>query len=323
MSWMACDWTQCKLASYCSRTSGSRNQSHTHALPRQSHLLAPSAKLSHAWWEGIAMGAISMHCCLIISLSFWHSKQKSGKADWKARICFWAPHWHSLSEWKYQMWRLQTIKKDQRWLWTYDQEGWIAHWWYHWWMVQKDDTNKCRRHVTYNMAKSVQIIQVTSANMTSYTNILKLVRMLLWMYLFHCHCHQSCLFVSRIGWVFWHSLIGPRGLSFDSSLQWAFYHFATMVGLGLFLCPRRFFYTFIIAKSMVSIFNNTIDVKVSTHKCIFWGVLWTPFGNIIWWFLIIKYIHNFSKYWGYIKGVQHDTLSPFFDLFLSLYWSYH
>jgi hypothetical protein len=39
--------------------------------------------------------------------------------------------------------------------------------------------------------------------------------------------------------------------------------------------------------------------------------------------LIIKYIHNFSKYWGYIKGVQHDTLSPFFDLFLSLYWSYH
>jgi hypothetical protein len=40
-------------------------------------------------------------------------------------------------------------------------------------------------------------------------------------------------------------LIGPRGLSFKVLSVWvprrALYHFATMVGLGSFLCPRRFF----------------------------------------------------------------------------------
>jgi hypothetical protein len=64
-------------------------------------------------------------------------------------------------------------------------------------------------------------------------------------------------------------LIGPRGLSFKilsvQAPHRALYHFATMVGLGLFLCPRRFFYAFINAKSTVSTFNNTIEVKVYIH----------------------------------------------------------
>jgi hypothetical protein len=70
-------------------------------------------------------------------------------------------------------------------------------------------------------------------------------------------------------------LIGPRGLSFKILLvraPWrALYHFATMVGLGLFLCPRRFFYPFLNAESTVSTFKNTIEVKVYIHECIFWG----------------------------------------------------
>jgi hypothetical protein len=72
-------------------------------------------------------------------------------------------------------------------------------------------------------------------------------------------------------------VIGPRGLSFEIlSVQapWrALYHFATMVGLGSFLCPRRFFYSFINAESTVSTFNNRIEVKVYIHEFIFWGVL--------------------------------------------------
>jgi hypothetical protein len=54
----------------------------------------------------------------------------------------------------------------------------------------------------------------------------------------------------------------------------ALYHFATMVGLGSFFCPRRFFYPFINAinaKSTVSTFNNTIELKGYIHECIFWG----------------------------------------------------
>jgi hypothetical protein len=70
-------------------------------------------------------------------------------------------------------------------------------------------------------------------------------------------------------------IIGPRGLSFEILSVWvprgALYHFATMVGLGSFLCPRRFFYAFINAESTVSTFNNTIEVKVYIHECIFWG----------------------------------------------------
>jgi hypothetical protein len=70
-------------------------------------------------------------------------------------------------------------------------------------------------------------------------------------------------------------LIGPSGLSFEILLvrapRRALYHFATMVGLGSFLCPRRFFYLFINAESTVSTFNNTIEVKVYIHECIFWG----------------------------------------------------
>jgi hypothetical protein len=50
-------------------------------------------------------------------------------------------------------------------------------------------------------------------------------------------CHSCCQIP--------HSIIGPRGLSFKILLVWApcraLYHFATMVGLGSFLCPRRFF----------------------------------------------------------------------------------
>jgi hypothetical protein len=41
-------------------------------------------------------------------------------------------------------------------------------------------------------------------------------------------------------------VIGPRGLSFEilsvRAPRRALYHFATMVGLGLFLCPRWFFF---------------------------------------------------------------------------------
>jgi hypothetical protein len=73
----------------------------------------------------------------------------------------------------------------------------------------------------------------------------------------------------------WYSIIGPRGLSFEILLvpvSWrALYHFATMVGLGSFLCLRRVFYPFINAESTVSTFNNTIEVKVYIHECIFWG----------------------------------------------------
>jgi hypothetical protein len=71
------------------------------------------------------------------------------------------------------------------------------------------------------------------------------------------------------------SAIGLRGLSLEILLvqvpRRALYHFTTMVGLGSFLCPRRFFYPFINAESTVSTFNNTIEVKVYIHECIFWG----------------------------------------------------
>ncbi len=67
----------------------------------------------------------------------------------------------------------------------------------------------------------------------------------------------------------------PEGILFQNPFGlgpwWALYHFATMMGLGSFLCPGRFFYMFINAESMVSTFNNTIEVKVSIHECIFWG----------------------------------------------------
>jgi hypothetical protein len=70
-------------------------------------------------------------------------------------------------------------------------------------------------------------------------------------------------------------VIGPRGLSCKILLVWvphrALYDFTTMVGLGSFLCPRRFFYPFINAESMVSTFNNTIEIKVYIHECNFWG----------------------------------------------------
>ncbi len=39
-------------------------------------------------------------------------------------------------------------------------------------MAPRTDTNQYHRHVTYNMAKSIQISRVTSANMTHLTKIL-------------------------------------------------------------------------------------------------------------------------------------------------------
>jgi hypothetical protein len=57
-------------------------------------------------------------------------------------------------------------------------------------------TNGGKRWHNQMLQASVQII-----------SRLKLVRMLLWMYLSHHCCWQSCLFMSRIRWVFWHSLI--------------------------------------------------------------------------------------------------------------------
>ncbi len=55
---------------------------------------------------------------------------------------------------------------------------------------------------------------------------------------FRClKCHAD-VYVTRI-------LIGPRGLSFEilsvRAPRRALYHFATMAGLGSFLCPRNFF----------------------------------------------------------------------------------
>ena len=82
------------------------------------------------------------------------------------------------------------------------------------------------------------------------------------------------------GTLFWFKfLVGPLSLGNNG-------------GFGFVFVSEKIFFTFINAKSTVSTFSNTIDVKVSIHECIFWGFLWTPFGNIIWWFLIIKYIHN-------------------------------
>jgi hypothetical protein len=39
-------------------------------------------------------------------------------------------------------------------------------------MATRADTNQCHRHVTYNMAISIQIARVMSANMTHLTKIL-------------------------------------------------------------------------------------------------------------------------------------------------------
>jgi hypothetical protein len=84
----------------------------------------------------------------------------------------------------------------------------------------------------------------------------------------------------------------PKGALFQNPFgtapRMALYHFATMVGLVSFLCPRRFFNPFINAESMVSTLNNTIEVKVYIHECIFWGCSVDTFGKIIWQFLIIK-----------------------------------
>jgi hypothetical protein len=43
---------------------------------------------------------------------------------------------------------------------------------HHQWMAVRADTNLCCRHVTYDMAKSIQISRVTSANTTHSTKIL-------------------------------------------------------------------------------------------------------------------------------------------------------
>ena len=43
---------------------------------------------------------------------------------------------------------------------------------HHQWMAARADTNQCHRRVTYDMAKSIQITRVTSANMTHLTKIL-------------------------------------------------------------------------------------------------------------------------------------------------------
>ncbi len=77
-------------------------------------------------------------------------------------------------------------------------------------------------------------------------------------------------------------------------------------GLGLFLCPRRFFNTFINAKSTVSTFNNTIDVKVSIHKCIFWGCSVDTFSEYNLAIFDHKTYPQLSKYQGYIKGIWRD-----------------
>jgi hypothetical protein len=87
---------------------------------------------------------------------------------------------------------------------------------------------------------------------------------------------KVCKFLdNRDGYVHWPEgtlFRNPFGLHPPQGPRRALYHFTTMVGMGPFLCPRRFFYPFInAAKSMVSTFNNTIELKVSIHECIFWA----------------------------------------------------
>jgi hypothetical protein len=59
-------------------------------------------------------------------------------------------------------------------------------------------------------------------------------------------CHPKCCRKFASSWITGTDMfIGPRGLSFEILSVWvpprALYHFTTMVGLGPFLCPRRFF----------------------------------------------------------------------------------
>jgi hypothetical protein len=119
--------------------------------------------------------------------------------------------------------------------------------------------------------------------------------------------------------------IGPRGLSKSfrfgygppegplsvTSRQWWVW--------VRFCVPEDFFYPFINAESTVSTFNNTIELKVYIHECIFWGCSVDTFWEDNLAIFDHKIYASLMKYRGCIKGVRRDTPSPpVFDKFPTL-----
>jgi hypothetical protein len=64
------------------------------------------------------------------------------------------------------------------------------------------------------------------------------------------------------------------------------------------------------AESTVWTFNNTIEVKVSIHECIFWRCSVYTFWEDILAIFDHKIYTQFRKYWGCIKGVWPNTHFP-------------
>ncbi len=88
-------------------------------------------------------------------------------------------------------------------------------------------------------------------------------------------------------------IIGLRGLSpFGTSPLQGPLSLHNNGGFGFIFVSDKIFNAFINAKSTVSTFNNTIEVKVYIHECIFWGCSVDTFWEDNLEILIIKYIHN-------------------------------
>jgi hypothetical protein len=119
----------------------------------------------------------------------------------------------------------------------------------------------------------------------------------------------------------------PKGLFFKILLVWvpcrALYHFTTMVVWVCFCVREDFFNPFINAESMVSAFNNTIEVKVYIYECIFWGCSVDTFWEDNLAIFYNKIYAKLRKYWGCIKGVRHVTHSPppGFEIFPTLLYA--